>query len=658
MPAHKLYEKPSDKYAAYRARRRAANPQPAPAPKVAPPAFVAIDGEGWDKGKKHLYTLLGASDGSYVSGLKGLKTRQCLDYLLSLRAQYPKAVFVSYGFDYDVNMIVGDIPATALARLRARGRTLVFDGRNPGYAYRIGFISGKWFDVDYGPVTRNEQGTPRVSSKKSLRIYDAFGFFQASFVATLDAWEIDTPEVRDAIRSMKDKRAEFARMEFLDVQTYNHSECLLLVDLMTRLKAALDGAGIKISQWYGAGAISSALLQAHSVKAHRGDEPPADVSSAIMGAYYGGRIQLLQPGIHAPAFSHDLNSAYPSAMVDLPSLVGRWRKARAWEFHKTDAQWALWRVSWELPSDTPVTPFPWRDTDGAIRWPTSGAGWYWGPEVDAAWLAFGDAVTVHEGYVFTPTDADARPFSWVSEWYQKRLDFIADGNPAEKVIKYGLNGLYGKLAQGTGIFGRGPYQSFMWAGLVTSITRARLLARAMSDPDAVICFATDNVFSTRPLAEHEQGKPLGGWEVQQADELFIVQPGMYEARTGSSIVRRVRGFRVAEVDFPKLRRAWEVKGVLASQSVAVRRFVGMRGANARQKPDLWRRWVKERRKMSAYPQRGFSDVMRARSVRVHGEDCAALGLSRAYVPKGQQPALDDRYGAAHYEVMEQPTVEV
>lgn len=643
------YADPTEKYRAYRARKKA-EAAPKPAPKPAAPKFVAVDGEGVDRGRRHLYTLLGASDGSHVANRKGLSTRECFDYLLALRARFPRAVFVAFGFDYDVNMMLGDIPTTALDRLRRRGKTLVFDKRNPGHAYRVGYVAGKWFDLDYGPVIRNEAGTPRVSTRHALRIYDVYGFFQASFSATLEDWGIGSEADRDHIRAMKADRAQFAKLEPVQVEQYNALECALLVELMTRLDDALTRAGIKVSQWYGAGAISSALLKRYGVKDHRGGDVPADVQHAVMGAYHGGRIQLLQPGTHGESYSHDLNSAYPAAMRSLPCLSrGKWSHARAY----APALWAVWRVSWDLPADTPICPFPWRDSEGAIHWPYKGAGWYWCPEVDGARRVFGDAVCIHEGYTFTPAD-DVRPFGWIADTYQTRLAFRAQHDPAQLVIKFGLNSIYGKLAQGTGYFGRGPYQSYVWAGLVTSMTRARLFALAMKDPDAVICFATDGVFATRQLADTDEGKPLGGWEVNRAESLFIVQPGIYQSSEGGQTINRVRGWRGGEIDFQRLRREWDRKGVLAGIPVKVRRFVGMRGAASRGDMSLWRRWIRETRRLIAYPARGFAETLGGRVVRVHGDDCGPLGLSRPYTPKGEKSDLDDRFGAVNFELTEQP----
>ena len=90
-------------------------------------------------------------------------------------------------------------------------------------------------------------------------------------------------------------------------------------------------------------------------------------------------------------------------------------------------------------------------------------------------------------------------------------------------LKLGLNSLYGKMAQRCG---RGPYHDVVSAGLITAITRARLIEAIGQDPHSVVMVATDAVFSTRPLSL-DIGERLGQWEEKVWPDLFIAQPGVY-----------------------------------------------------------------------------------------------------------------------------------
>jgi hypothetical protein len=69
-----------------------------------------------------------------------------------------------------------------------------------------------------------------------------------------------------------------------------------------------------------------------------------------------------------------------------------------------------------------------------------------------------------------------------------------------QVIMLGINSVYGKFAQRVGKRGEPPaYGSLWYAAAITAGTRRKLLQAALSDPSAIIAFATDAVFSTRAL---------------------------------------------------------------------------------------------------------------------------------------------------------------
>jgi len=647
MPRPRKYATDEERLEAERAQRRAyeqrvkrpnaayrnREPRPTPAPKPTPGAraarpFIALDGECYDtKAGKHVYWLLGASDGTSIEAKRGcLKTRDVFAYLLDLQERNPRAHIVAYSINYDMNMWLRDVPLSTLDGLRKYGHHLFFDALRPGFGWRVEWMPGKWVSIAHGETERAKSGALKLKSgARSVRIYDVFGFFQQSFVGALREWRVGSDAEHARLLTMKQARGDFAREDRPAVVAYNALECRLLAELMNRVRDALTQVGVTLTRWHGAGAIGSELLKQHNVKAH--NAKPADLdgyADAIKSAYFGGRIQLLRPGRHTRAWSHDLNSAYPWAMTQLPSLKGEWRRRRGWPVQPQTA--GLWLVEWGLPADTPVCPFPWRDRDGIILYPYRGRGWYWTPEVQAALKAYPGHIRVEWGYELHPDDPAARPFGWITDLYGRRLDARARGEDgAQLVIKYGLNSLSGKLAQRSGYHGAGPCQSLVWAGLLTALVRARLLDLAAVAPSSVIAFATDGVFASVPLTEHDDGKPLGGWEVGEGDDLLIVQSGIYEARHPNSdrYYSRARGFAAGELDFGRIREEWAARGIYGSVDVMVRRFVGVRGAVARAQPELWRRWVSERRHLSFYPQRGFGGVAGHGddSYVVHGADC-------------------------------------
>ncbi|MGH7978406.1 MAG: hypothetical protein ACREE6_03465 [Limisphaerales bacterium] len=110
----------------------------------------------------------------------------------------------------------------------------------------------------------------------------------------------------------------------------------------------------------------------------------------------------------------------------------------------------------------------------------------------------------------------------------------------EKIIKLGMNSIYGKTAQSTGVrvvraddgsFKAEPprLSNIFYAAATTAGARAMLLDAATSDPDAIILFATDGICATRQLfgLEIPGTKQLGTWEVSERKNGVFVKAGIY-----------------------------------------------------------------------------------------------------------------------------------
>src|SRR5690606_33111725 len=106
-----------------------------------------------------------------------------------------------------------------------------------------------------------------------------------------------------------------------------------------------------------------------------------------------------------------------------------------------------------------------------------------------------------------------RPFGWVPEVYDTRSKWRAEGIGAEKVLKLGLNSIYGKAAQRIGgkRYGRPAppsWHQMEWAGYATARTRAELYRAALPAlaRGSAVMFATDAVVSTEPLDALDLGE--------------------------------------------------------------------------------------------------------------------------------------------------------
>jgi hypothetical protein len=583
--------------------------------------FVAIDGESTTERGIHRYVMLCASTGHVTENRDGLATLEILLWLVARKRERRRATFVAFGLNYDVNMWLRDCPRHVLRRL---WRTHEASWYVPawGVYVRLAWIPSKRFWVG-------------IDGVGSVEVSEVFGFFQQSFLRALEDWQV--PDVNGALARIRRGKADRSGFRWRDrdkVRRYCLAECLLLVGLMSQLRTVLEAANLVPTSWRGAGSVAAKLLAREaSVREHHrhDDQQPSGIQQSIMHAYHGGRFEVFWQGELEAGCQYDVRSAYPSQARQLPSLIGRWRRRRSYD---PDAAWALWRVQWRTPATAgPVMPFPYR-YKRSTWYPEAGAGWYWQAEVRAALELWPDAIDVVEGWEYLPADPEARPFAFVDQLWELRAEAKAAGRPEQKAYKLALNSLYGKLAQGVGWRGSVPrWRSFVWAGLITSGTRAELLRMALPDPAGVIAMATDGVlYRTDPqLAE---GTGLGELERTDVADLFVAQSGVYVSSAGE----RRRGWMRSEIDWPTVLDGWRTHGPYFTHETTARRFVGLGGALARTDPwAVWRSWQDVPRTLQLFPTRKLPqhDGRRGAGVLVRWDPMAGWPrrLSDVYVPK-------------------------
>lgn len=576
--------------------------------------FTAIDGEGLTRADgSHDYTLLAASDGSYIEDYEtmgGLSTERCFEYLLDVaqrekdRAKEAEDTSVLVGFytSYDVNMIFRDLPEYVLQGLWA-GAMMSWRCPYGDYrCYRLEYVPNRVLRIQQGAwITDETTDHSYWKVFRSVTWWDCFQFFQMSFVKALRDWNAASEETINEIAAMKDARGGFELGQRESIRAYCMNECRLLVGMMQRVSDTLDMLDLNLTSWYGAGSIASALLKKHGVKKHiKREWENEEFSQAIMHAYFGGRVETFAVGVvQGASANYDVRSAYPAATANLPSLADC--VVQECERYDYNERYAIWRVKWEKTSKQPIklSPFPFR-YQKRIFWPHSGNGWYHAEEVRAAMDVFGDGshgikIEIERGYRIIPA-SNAQPFAWVPEIYNERAEYKRQKDPREKIIKLGLNSLYGKTAQSIG--GKDgkppPFQCYLWAGMITADCRAKLL-RAASLSDDVLAIATDGLFVGKRIDALQKSEELGAWEsVDVEPGLMLIQPGVYATpslgkKPGS--FAKSRGFSSKGIDYAALLTVWKRDRVAGSVTMPETRFIGFGYALAVRKMKLWRRWI-------------------------------------------------------------------
>lgn len=537
---------------------------------------------------EQLYVLLVASSGphDYIYNEEGLSTIECFNFLLKLSQDHPDKVLVCYMSTYDVEMMLRDVPVDALKSIWERRNNTpsrhpvhftLSDGRN----YAVSYLPRKQFYVrrqevpPYKEVGRDEYGYPILEENyTSVTLYDIYDFFQCRFVDALgdskrgyfanyiqeelidgkyheiirfpDGSNIDLTQMKD----MKNKRGSFTPEQREEIIAYCRDEVIAMQKLAEKLEEYLNKAGLLPfqSKWHGPGACTNKLLHDKGVLEHMHEAFPYPVSAARrvidaqLMAYSAGRMELGKFGVYiGKVYHYDIHSAFPAVMPLLPSLTGgSWKHVRG----LSDKPYSIVHVQWDFDPGLSFFPFFYRDEYGGIYYPPTGEGWYWKPEADAAIRAYNEGklstnnwegkLNIIESWEFHPSN-DTKPFVFLPELYNTRMKWKEEGNPAEKVLKFTINSIYGKLVQSRGwsldkreYIVKPRYHNIGWSGYITSHVRAQMFDAVMQSPDDIVMILIDGLCSTKEL-KLPLGGGLGQWDSDEYDGIISVQSGIYFA---------------------------------------------------------------------------------------------------------------------------------
>lgn len=470
--------------------------------------WIGVDGEGVGR-KPHRYVLLACSDGDYVEDRRGLSTIDCLEFLLELGSRDGRVC--GYYLGYDWTMMLRDLPNESLyllfrPELRQRGgggfvRVQYED-------YELHWLAGAmWIRDDHRHVT----------------IWDLGKYYQGPFIGALKDWNI-RPDVQGEIAAMKKRRSVFTWREISRIRKYCLNECEALAEFASELERAHNDADLKPRGWFGPGSTASVLLKRHNIHERRGIVPPA-MFEPVACAFFGGRAEISTTGrVEGPIYSYDVSSAYPYHASLLPCLEhGRWEPVtREKQISGRNVVQACVRGTIEhVKGDW--APLPVRIANGSIVFPRGGAsGWWWRDE----WIAAREGwqgLKFDRAYVLR-RECDCKPFSFLPAVFDHRRK-VGKESGEGRVLKLAINSVYGKLAQ---TIGQAQYASRVWAGMITSGTRAQILRLMLRHKklENVLMIATDGLFSTE---KHSVDKEivLGGWERGEHDAITLVRPGIY-----------------------------------------------------------------------------------------------------------------------------------
>lgn len=497
--------------------------------------IIAWDGEGFDEDGRHRYALLacnvGTEEGPILTGPElrdrdGIPSMKLLDLVWRMAIARPQALHVMYGAGYDWDHWIRDVTYDTGKALRA------------GHPVQLGpwtvRSNGLWFEIAQG----------HGKQYRRTIVWDMWKFWGTGFEPALKATFPDFYGL-DIIKKFKETRGRFSWDMIDEVAHYNRLELEGLIMLTRQFFDDLGVAGVPAPSFLtGAGALAGALDRKFGIPKHVGDQhfTDAKVEDAVLRGFSAGRIDAWQIGMVRPfpnkearVFQNDRISAYPTAMLDLPSMAEGewvWREGPDVPFDY-EHRMAVYLVRWDYVSKPGPTdryyPFFYRTRHGNVLYPPAGVGWQWWPEVVTA-RDLGWEFQVIGGWEWVVAERlrEFRPYAWVPMVFAQRQALKAAGKEGpQRVLKYGLNALYGKMCQSRGaVYHKPPAnQNYAWAGWVTSNCRAQIMYAAHQAPHSVLYEMTDSVVSTEPL-DIPVGSGLGFWEVEERTGALIAQAGV------------------------------------------------------------------------------------------------------------------------------------
>lgn len=496
--------------------------------------FISFDIETYsdEDGTTHVM-LAGFSTGEVITG-KSISSKEIIELIRTVALKYPsgdkdRPIFIGFVIKYEKEFLLRDLDDVVSGDIhRAKSRHVNHNGESIRYEY----IDGKYFQI-----------SAKNKTKWGMRIYDTFSWFNAKLVNAAEAhlktdaeWLALKPLVVDG----KDSRNKFTYNDLDKVFKYWNAEQKVLIQLMNHIRTLIIKADIPAPKsWFGPSALATACLNKYKIKDHLDRTTLSeDFVLACRYAYYGGHIEQYKAGTYdGTVYQYDINSAYPSGMTSLWSWADSKLVYRDFVDRSLPCnRYALYHIIYDSVSphvETMPHPFPHRTAQGKVYYPPENETWVWGAELENDWNSFD--VTVIGAWVVTP--GTIRPFSWIQDLYDQRLQYKRDNDPAEYIVKITLNSLYGKLAQrvGSRTDDNGnviipTYHELAWAGYTTAHCRGMIRETIVNSiPGSVFQIETDCVMSVTPL-NVPISKKLGEWDYKISTGITTLQNGFYFLR--------------------------------------------------------------------------------------------------------------------------------
>ena len=271
---------------------------------------------------------------------------------------------------------------------------------------------------------------------------------------------------------------------------------------------------------------------------------PDKVVRTAYDSFYGGRFEILKRGYMEKCFCYDIKSAYPAEIANLPNFnLGKWMKVKK---VNPDAHTGFYKCK-VISFEENFSGFKTKVNNALNIYP-NGAFNQFLTKKEILFIEAhlpNSAIIVEFGYEWIPKSLEYPFKSEIERLYQWK-----NSEPDEDIkycVKIILNSLYGKFIQVSGndnVTGR--LFNPLYASLITSGCRVKILEMGMQKPDSIISFSTDSVISTEPLST-PLNPQMGEFDKDFEGQGVFIMSDVYNLWNDETkkVKSKLRGFSVA-----------------------------------------------------------------------------------------------------------------
>ena len=455
-----------------------------------------------------------------------------------------KTIYFCHNLRYDAQSILKLLPYEKLIELwKSKENRIEYEG------LRITYIPKKLLRI---AEIKNKRG--------AIHLYDNSQFYENKSLDSQAKLYLNERKLGTISAEEIGKSYQYYRDNYKEIVKY----CKRDAELTLRL-AQLAMKNIKELGFNPSNPISPATISRKYQKEVKGWGKRLDkmelkerqANNIAMYAYKGGVFSTYKKGyFKGKLYDFDVNSAYPSVMIDLPD----WRNGE-FEFMGETGKPENYEYGWvAVEVDSEYIPYRCKETY-EVKEIYEGIG-EWNMKYTARKVVFPiglrvEIITTEEyrwllkykekvkwlkqGIVWVKkTDKYPNPFGWMKEMFKKRAALKKEGNSAlAQTLKILMNSLYGSTVMRKN--GIGDLTNFCYGSYITARTRLQMFDVVIDNYDKIVNVATDGILSTSKL-DVKVGSELGEWEFNEYERGVVIGNGIRQLwKTDNTYETHARG---------------------------------------------------------------------------------------------------------------------